>query len=142
MEENKKMCIGLFSGSIDKLTAAGIVMGGAVADDMDVDVYVLLQAARAFRKDIADDYSKLELAENPSYKDQFVKSMEGLNIKPWLQVFRELKDAGNIKFHICGTAGKVWDAYKMEDFVDIADEICGIGGYITDSQNADVHLFI
>ncbi len=136
------MCLGLFSGSIDKLTAAGIVMGGAVADDMEIDVYVLLQAARAFRKDIADDYSKLELAENQKYKDEFIKSLRNLKIKTWLQVFTELKEAGNIKFHICGTAGKVWDAYKLEDFVDIADDIVGIGEYITKSQEADVHMFI
>ncbi len=29
--EPKKMCLGLFSGSVDKLTAAGIILSGAVA---------------------------------------------------------------------------------------------------------------
>ncbi len=63
--ENKKMTIGLFSGSIDKLTGAGILLSGAVADDMDVDVFVLMQGARAFLKDVAGDTSKLNMAENP-----------------------------------------------------------------------------
>ena len=56
--EQKKMCLGLFSGSVDKLTAAGIILSGAVADDMKVDIYVLLQGARAFRKDIGDNPDK------------------------------------------------------------------------------------
>ena len=42
------MCLGLFTGSVDKLTAAGIILGGAAAMDMKVDIYVLLQGARAF----------------------------------------------------------------------------------------------
>ena len=58
--EKKKLCIGLYSGSVDKLTAAGIILSGAVADDMSVDIYVLLQGARAFRKDIGDNPDKTE----------------------------------------------------------------------------------
>ena len=65
-----------------------------------------------------------------------------MNIKTWLEVFRSLKESGDIKIHICGTAGKIWGADKLEDFVDIADDICGIGEYITSAQEADVHLFI
>ena len=68
--EKKKMCLGLFSGSVDKLTAAGIILSGAVADDMKVDIYVLLQGARAFRKDIGDDSDKLQMAENPAKKPE------------------------------------------------------------------------
>ncbi len=44
--ENKKMTMALFSGSIDKLTGAGVVLSGAAADDMDVDIFVLLMGAR------------------------------------------------------------------------------------------------
>ena len=62
--EKKKLCIGLYSGSVDKLTAAGIILSGAVADDMHVDIYVLLQGARAFKKDIGDNPDKLQMAEN------------------------------------------------------------------------------
>jgi peroxiredoxin family protein len=40
--ENKKMTMGLFSGSIDKLTAAGVILSGVVAHDMDVAIFVLI----------------------------------------------------------------------------------------------------
>jgi peroxiredoxin family protein len=63
--EPKKMCLGLFTGSFDKLTAAGIILSGAAAMDMKVEIYVLLQGARAFRKDIGDNADKLQMAENP-----------------------------------------------------------------------------
>ena len=52
------------------------------------------------------------------------------------------KDLTNVKIHICSLAGKMWGAEKMEDFIDLADDICGIGEYIESAQEADVHLFI
>jgi len=132
----------LFSGSLDKLTAAGVVLSGAAADDMDVDVYVLLQGARAFKKEIGDNPDKLAMAENPDLKQEFVNSLEQLKVKTWVEFFREAKELTNVKIHICGLAGKIWGGEKLEDFVDLADDICGIGEYITSAQEADVHLFI
>ena len=142
MEENKKMCMALHSGSLDRLTGAGVIISGAAADDMDVNVFVLLQAARAFKKDIADDYNKLPMTENEDIKDEFIASLKKLNVRTWLEFFEMAKDLTNVKIHVCSLAGKVWGAEKMEDFVDLVDDICGIGEYIESAQEADVHLFI
>ena len=140
--EEKKMCLGLYSGSVDKLTAAGIILSGAVAMDMKVDIYVLLQGARAFRKDIGDNPDKLNMAENTAMKEEFLQSLKNLKVKTWLEFFREAKEIADVKIHVCGLAGKIWGAEKLDDFVDIADDICGIGAYITATQEADVNLFI
>lgn len=144
MEEkkNKKMCLALFSGSIDKLTAAGIIISGAVVDDMDVDVYVLLHGARAFKKDIGYNKEQLMMAENAHLREEFLSSLEKLKVKEWYDFFKEAKTISNVRIHICGLAGKVWGAEKIEDFVDFADDIVGINEYITAAQNADVHLLI
>ena len=40
--------------------------------------------------------------------------------------------------HACGTAGKIWGAGKLDDFVDIVDDIVGIAEYITRCEEADV----
>ncbi|MBE9510898.1 MAG: hypothetical protein IMY71_08485 [Bacteroidetes bacterium] len=140
--ENKKMTMALFSGSLDKLTAAGIVLSGAAADDMDVDIYVLLQGARAFKKEIGDNPDKLPMAENPDLKQEFLNSLEQLKVKTWVEFFKEAKELTNVKIHICGLAGKIWGGEKLEDFIDLADDIVGISEYITSAQEADVHLFI
>ena len=137
-----KLCMALFSGSLDKLTAAGVILSGAAADEMDIDVYVLMQAARAFKKDVAEHPEKLNLAENQNLREDFLKGLEKNNVKYWLDMFREVKEMTNMKIHICGLAGKVWDGVKLDDFVDIADDIVGINEYITAAQNADIHLFI
>jgi len=138
----KKMTIALFSGSLDKLTGAGVILSGAAVNDLDVEVFVLLQGARAFKKEIAENPDELQLAENPHLREQFLESLERLKVKPWLDFFREAKELTNVKIHICGLAGKVWGGEKLEDFVDIADDICGIGEYVSSAEEADINLFI
>lgn len=138
----KKMTMALFSGSLDKLTAAGVILSGAAADDMEVDIYVLLQAARAFKKEIATNRDELKLAENAHLRKEFTESLDKLNVKKWHEFFKEAKELTNVKIHICGLAGKIWGGEKLDDFIDLADDICGIGEYITSAQEADIHLFI
>ena len=136
------MTLGLFSGSLDKLTAAGVILSGAAADDMEVDVYVLLQGARAFKKEVGDNPDQLAMAENPHLKAEFQQALERLDVKTWVNFFKEAKELTNVRIHICGLAGKIWGGETLEDFIDLADDICGISEYITAAQEADVHLFI
>lgn len=140
--ENKKLCLALYTGSVDKLTAAGVILGGAAADDMKIDIYVLMQGARAFKKDIGDNPDKLQMAENADLKKEFLQSLKNLNVKTWVDFFKEAKEITDVKIHICGLAGKIWGGEKLDDFIDIADDICGINAYLTSAQEADVNLFI
>jgi peroxiredoxin family protein len=136
----KKMTIALFSGSVDKLTAAGVILGGAAAEDMDVDIFVLLQAAFAFKKEnaLAND----RVAEITDKKEEFLASLERLQAPHWTEAFRKAKEMTNVRIHICGFAGKVWHGEKLDDFIDLADDIVGIGEYIDAAENADINLFI
>ena len=137
---NKKLTLALFSGSVDKLTAAGVILGGAAAEDMDVEIFVLLQAAFAFKKENAMTNDRV--SELTDKKDDFLASLKRLETPHWTEAFRTAKEMTNVKVHICGFAGKVWHGFKLDDFIDLADDICGIGEYITSAENADVHLFI
>jgi len=135
-----KLCMGLFSGSLDKLTAAGVILSGAAADDMDVEVFVLLQGARAFIKGNEDKIDNV--AEATHLKDEFMKSLEVLNVSTWYEFFEMAKDMTNVKIYICSLAGKIWGGEKLEDFNDLVDDLCGIGEYLTSAEESDIHLFI
>lgn len=136
----KKLTIALFSGSVDKLTAAGVILGGAAAEDMDVDVYVLLQAAFAFKKENALENDRV--AEITDKKEDFLASLKRLEAPHWTEAFKTAKEMTNVKIHVCGFAGKVWHGEKLEDFIDLADDICGIGEYMASAEEADINLFI
>jgi len=137
---NKKLTLAVFSGSVDKLTAAGVILGGAAAEDMDVEIYVLLQAAFAFKKENAMVNDRV--SEITDKKDEFLASLKRLSTPHWTEAFRTAKEMTNVKIHICGFAGKVWNGVKLDDFIDIADDICGISEYITSAEEADISLFI
>jgi len=135
-----KLCMGLFSGSLDKLVGAGVILSGAAADDMDVEVFVLLQGARAF---IKGNENKIDnVSEAPELKEHFIKQLKVVNVPEWYDFFEMAKDMTNVKIYICSLAGKIWGGEKLEDFNDLVDDICGIGEYLTAAEEADIHMFI
>ncbi|HMK93524.1 MAG TPA: hypothetical protein VK576_11035 [Thermoleophilia bacterium] len=131
-----KMVIGLASGSLEKLVVASTLTGGAVALDMDVDIYLLLGGAYAFRKDVAGEAGTY--VDRPELKDEMLAGMAGNAVPAPLDNLRALKGDGKVAIHCCGTAGKIWGAGELGDFIDIVDDIVGIAEYITRCEEADV----
>jgi len=129
-----KLVIGLASGSLEKLVVASTITGGAVALDMDVDIYLLLGGAYAFRKDVA---GKGTYTDRPELADEMAAGMTGNAVPAPLDSLRKLKGDGSVRIHCCGTAGKIWGAGALDDFVDIVDDIVGIAEYITSCEDAD-----
>lgn len=135
-----KLVIGLSSGSIDKLLGAGIIMNGAAADDMDIEVYVLLTAARPFLK---KNQGEIEyISEYPDQKEYMIRRLEELKQPDWIETFEQAKEFTNVKIYICSLAAKLWGGETKEDFLDMVDGICGIFQYIQSAQEADLHVNI
>jgi peroxiredoxin family protein len=129
------MVIGLASGSLEKLVVTSTVTGGAVALDMDVDIYLLLGGAYAFRKDVAGGGT---YNDRPELAEEMAAGMTGNAVPAPLDSLRALKADGKVRIHCCGTAGKIWGAGALEDFVDLVDDIVGIVEYISRCEDADV----
>ena len=136
----KKMVLALASGSMDKLTVAGIILSGAVALDTEVDIYLLLGGAYAFRKGTAENLK--EVGEFQHVKEELMAGLEKAKVPYWLDFFSKAKEMGGVKIHACGTAGKIWGAEKLEDFVGLVDDICGISEYVTAAQEATLSLVL
>lgn len=133
-----KMVIGLSSGSIDKLVGAGVMLSGAAADDMEVEVYVLLTAARAFIK--GNETLTDSVVEYPQLKDEMIAKLKELNTPSWVEFFETAKEFTDVKIYICSLAGKMWGGEKKEDFIDLVDDLCGIGQYLDAALEADLHI--
>lgn len=135
-----KMTIGLSSSCIDKLTSVGVILSGAAADDMEVDLFVLVNAGHAFLKNKAAEISNM--SEDIQSSEEYKAALEKLSTPSWIEFFEMAKEMTEVKIHICSLAGKIAGGEKMEDFIDIVDDICGIGEYIESVQETDVNLFI
>jgi peroxiredoxin family protein len=82
------------------------------------------------------------MAENAGMREEFLQSLKNLKVKTWVGFFKEAKSITDVKIYICGLAGKVWHAGKLDDFIDLSDDICGINANVTSAQEADINLFI
>jgi peroxiredoxin family protein len=142
MEENQKFCLGLYSGSFDKLTMAGVMLSGAAADDMDVDIYVFIQGARLFRKGVPNSRADLGVSEYPEKREELLEAMKNVNTMEWIEFLEMAKELTNVKVHVCGLAGKMWGGEKKEDFIDLVDDIVGISEYITTASEADLNILL
>jgi len=136
----KKMALALASGSMDKLTVGGIILSGAVAQDFEVDIFLLLGGAYAFKKNVAENHKII--LEFQEMKDRFLEGLEKANVPYWLDFYKQAKALGTVRIHACGTAGKIWGAEKLEDFIDLVDDIVGIGEYISAVEEADISILI
>ena len=82
------MVIGLASGSVEKLLVASTLTGGAVALDMDVEIYLLLGGAYAFRKDVA---GKGTYVERPELEEEMLAEAEQLHFERAAELRDEIK---------------------------------------------------
>ena len=131
-----RMVIGMASGSVEKLIVAATVIGGAVALDMEVDVYLLLGGARAFRADVPG--TAQAVYDYPQLRAEMDGGMRHNAIPDPFDMLRGLKREGQVHIHVCATAGKIWGALQTSDFSDLVDDIVGIGEYVIKSGEADV----
>ena len=75
-----RMVLLVFSGSYDKLVGMSVLVSGAVALDMEVDIYLMLWGAYAFKKDtIGKD---MEVSEHQSLAEKLKEGMEKAGLKP------------------------------------------------------------
>ena len=142
MEENQKFCLGLYSGSLDKLTMAGVMLSGAAIDDMDVEVFIFLQAVRFFKKGVPNSRANLDVSEYPEEKEKMLAAMKGINVQEWTEFLEMAKEMTNVKVHVCSLAAKLVGVDKKEGFIDLVDDIVGIGEYITVASEADLNILL
>lgn len=129
----EKMSLVLFSGTEDKLMAAAIMASGAVANDMDVDIFITFWG-------IAKTMKNSPLQPDVSYdgqpmKDQVFALMKQKNIPSWISMLNNAKEVGNIKVYGCAMFSDML-GLKKEDLDPIIDEIIGVNEFVTLSKDS------
>lgn len=133
-----KMSLVVFSGTEDKLMAASIIASGAVANNMDVDIFVTFWG---LTKTMKNNNSPPELSfDGQKMKDQVFALMKQKNIPSWISMLNNAKEVGNIKVYGCAMFADMLDL-KKEDLDPIVDEIIGVNEFVSISKDS-MTLFI
>jgi peroxiredoxin family protein len=134
---NDSLSIVLFSGTADKLHAAGTIAAGAAAMERPVNVLLMYWALDAFRADrIANDHGLAYDATRPRPHEP----VDRLGTIPWLETFRQAKEIGEVSITACSGSLDVLgiDVTTLDPLVDASG---GIASFLMAAQDGQV-LFI
>ncbi len=135
-----KMAIVLFSGTVDKLYPVGIMASGAVAMDMEVDIFATFWGLMALRKDMLTTNMKMS-KDFEEMAGPMMQMMQKKNVQPWFEILKKAKELGNVRIHACSMTCDLMGV-KKEDMSDLVDDIVGVGQFIEMARDAKMTLFI
>ncbi len=135
---NEKMCITVMSGSVDRLMGMAMLVSGAVAMDMEVELFLQLWGAYVLKKDVMK--KNMRFSEFPEKLEVVGKRLQELNLPMWYDMLKKAQETGLLKIYVCSTAASIWDVKK--DDLEMVDEIIGAGEWILKSKEAAITMFI
>ncbi len=131
------LSIVLFSGTEDKLHAAGTLAVGAAAMDRPVNILLMYWALDAFRADrIEKDHGLAYDAARP----RFNEPVDRVGDIPWLETFRQAKEIGDVTILACSGSLTVLgiDVLSLDPLVDSSG---GIATFLMAAEGGQI-LFI
>lgn len=128
-----KMSIVAFSGTEDKLMAAAIMASGAVANELDVQIFITFWGLTRTVKEgkTAPDLS----FDGQKMKDKVFAVMKQKNVPDWITMLKNAKEVGNIKVYGCAMFADLLDIEK-KDLDPIVDDIIGVNEFVSLSKDS------
>lgn len=133
-----KMVLIVNNGTPDRLLGLAVLASGAIAQNMDVEIYLMLWGVYAFRKNVLE--KNKELIEHKELSAEVDEGLKRAGLKPWYEILKELRELGNLKVFACSAALKAWNVTKDDLF--LADNVVGAVEIVNAAREADVVLFI
>ncbi|MCL4343056.1 MAG: DsrE/DsrF/DrsH-like family protein [Candidatus Thermoplasmatota archaeon] len=134
-----KVALILFSGTMDKLMAGSIIASGAVANGMEVDIFVTFWALLQLKK---TGVPKPTLSpEAGDMSKQIMKIMQEKKVPSWLDTIRNLKDIGTVNLYGCAMFADLL-GLKKEDLDPIVKEVIGVSQFVDMAKDSKMTLFL
>ena len=134
-----KLSLLLVSGTADKLMAGAIIASGAIANDMDVDIFVSFWGLMEFKK---GSKGKMNLSyDGKDIEKEVLQKMKEKKIPSWLDMIKQAKDVGNVKVYGCAMFADLMDI-KKDDLDPVIDEIIGVSQFVAMAKDSKMTLFM
>ena len=133
-----RMSLVVFSGTEDKLMAASIIASGAVANDMEVNIFVTFWGLTRTTK-VPMGPPELSFEGQPMMNQVF-SIMQQRNMPNWISMLKNAKEVGTIKVYGCAMFADLMNI-KKEDLDPIVDDIIGVNEFVSMSKDS-MTLFI
>jgi peroxiredoxin family protein len=134
-DRDETLSLILFSGTDDKLNAAGVLAVGAAAMGRPVNVFLQYYALDAFRVNrVHADHALC--SEATAQQAPVVRSHKGNH---WSDLFKQAKDVGEVSIHACAMS---MEMFKLEknDLDPMVDDIEGVAAFMADATGPMVFI--
>jgi peroxiredoxin family protein len=126
MGEDGTVSLVLFSGTDDKLQAAGVLAVGAAAMGRSVEVFLQYWALDAFRADrILKDHGVA-----PEAGEEGLRAMRDQGKTHWSELFRQAKDLGEVEIHACSDSMEMFHI-TTDDLDPLVDGVWGVATFFS-----------
>ena len=136
---SEKASIVLMSGTVDKLMAGSIIVSGAVANDMEVNVFVTFWALMEMKKN-APPNMKLGV-EGKGMEDQIMQIMQAKKVPSWKDTLKQAAEVGNVHVYACAMFADLMGIPK-EDLDPMVEDVIGVSQYVEMAKDSKITLFI
>lgn len=127
MTTDETLSLVLFSGTDDKLTAAGVLAVGAAAMGRKVNVLLQYWGLDAFR---ADRILK-EHGVAPEAGERGLELVQRHGGQHWSELFRQAKEIGEVGIHACSLSTEMFDITK-DDLDPLVDDVEGVAAFFAE----------
>ncbi|MCL4330079.1 MAG: DsrE/DsrF/DrsH-like family protein [Candidatus Thermoplasmatota archaeon] len=134
-----KVSLILFSGNVDRLMAGSIITSGAVANDMDVNVFVTFWALLHLKKTGAP--APTLSPEAGAMAERMMKIMSEKKMPSWLDTIKQAAEVGNVTVYACAMFADMMGIRKS-DLDPIVRDVIGVSQFVDMSRDSNMTLFI
>lgn len=139
MDDQEKFSIVLFSGTVDKLTAAVTLATGAAVMGKQVTLFLTYWGVVAFRKD--DWKTNRRFSKDfEDYAGPAFEAMAAKGVPSWMETLQGAMELGNVTVKACSATMDLFNI-KMEDMEPVVKEISGVATFVEDAEGGPT-LFI
>jgi len=135
-----RMSLVVFSGTVDRLFPVSILASGAVANGMDVEIFLTFWGLEAFRKGRPQTNMKMS-ADYQELAPMMMQLMQEKHVPSWYETLQKAKKLGNVKVYACTMTLDLM-GLKKEDLDPIVDGFAGVGEFVDRAKDSKITLFI
>ncbi len=135
-----RMSLVLFSGTVDKLMAASILITGAAAMGMEVEIFLTTWGITAFRKGAYLTNTSVS-KDSEEYGPTMLEAMKVKHAPSWMDNILAAREIGSVRIEACSMTMELYDL-KLSDLEPIVDDVTGVATFIERAKDAKITLFI
>ena len=135
-----KFVIVVGTGSREKLQTAALIAAGGVANDIEIVMFFMHEAAYALHKD--NPVANItEESVFPEVTKKLTSAIEEGKVPYWLDLLEDLREVGDLRIIVCAQAADLVNLTK-DPLNPIVDDIGGVAVLAEEMVGADQVLFV